>query len=257
MKHVTILCLGIALFAGHFAYGWGDKGHAIIVSIAERHLTPKAHKNIQSILDHPMVYYASWMDNVRSNPLYAETASWHYANVDEGESYKTMTKNPEGDVYTKTVMVIDRLKDRSLNDSLKTLYTKYLIHLVADLHCPMHTGRLTDLGGNKFPVKWFGQPTNLHAVWDEKILESAHRWSYTEWCENIDVAGEKERLVMASGTPSDWLNQCVDICKKIYLNTQQDTNYSYDYIQSHIETVETQLLRAGYRLAALLNEIYQ
>ena len=257
MKRLTVLFLFISFSAVNFVYGWGDKGHSIIAAIAERHLTPKAHKSVQNLLGHPMVYYASWLDQVRTLPPYAETTSWHYANVDEGESYETMQKNPDGDVYTQMTMVIARLKERNLSDSLRILYTKCLIHLVGDMHCPMHTGRLSDLGGNKFPVKWFGQPTNLHAVWDEKLIESAHSWSYTEWCENIDVASDEERTTMAAGTPLEWLKQCVDLCKKIYLSSEENKDYSYDYIRDHIETVEIQLKKAGYRLAALLNEIYQ
>ncbi len=257
MKRIAVLFLLISIAGIHSAYGWGDKGHSIIAAIADRHLTPKARKSLQSVLTHPLVYYASWMDNIRKNPLYSETASWHYANVDEGESYETMPKNPDGDVYTQTVMIIERLKERNLDDSLRTLYTKFLIHMVGDMHCPMHTGRLTDLGGNRFSVKWFGSPTNLHTVWDEKLLESAHRWSYTEWSENIDVADEKERVAIVAGIPQAWMNQCVDICKKIYLNAEENSDYSYEYIHENIEIVETQLLRAGYRLAALLNEIYQ
>ena len=61
-----------------------------------------------------------------------------------------------------------------------------LIHLVGDMHCPMHTGRLSDIGGNQRPVLMFGRKTNLHSAWDSAILEAGHKWSYTEWQEQID-----------------------------------------------------------------------
>lgn len=77
MKRITVLFLLISTAGIHFAYGWGDKGHSIIAAIADHHLTPKARKSLQSVLTHPLVYYASWMDNIRKNPLYSETVSWH------------------------------------------------------------------------------------------------------------------------------------------------------------------------------------
>ena len=61
-----------------------------------------------------------------------------------------------------------------------------LIHLIGDMHCPMHAGRKQDRGGNGTTVKFFGKKSNLHSVWDSDLLESTHRWSYTEWQKQID-----------------------------------------------------------------------
>ena len=85
------------------AFGWGPKGHDVVAAIAEQHLTKKAKKAIDKILDgKSIVYYSSWMDNIQNSPYweygYNKTKTWHYANVDEGLTYQTMTKNPDGDV---------------------------------------------------------------------------------------------------------------------------------------------------------------
>lgn len=247
----------VLLFSTTTVFGWGSKGHDIIAHIAQTHLTTKAQKAVTAALDgHKMTYYATWLDNVRNLPEYSATKTWHYANVDEGESYKTMARNPKGDVYTALSEVITTLKSGNANDSVNKLYIKILIHLVGDMHCPMHTGRLTDLGGNRFQIEWFGRKTDLHSIWDENLVEASRKWSYSEWQQNIDIADEKQIAQMAQGTPLDWLNQTVDIGKEIYLHTQQGQNCQYDYIMYGFPIIEQQFLRAGYRLATLLNQIY-
>ena len=252
----SILLL-LFLIVNSSAWGWGPKGHDIVAAIAEQHLTPKAKKSIQAILDsHSLVYYASWMDQVMKHPEYASVQTWHYANVDEGESYETMQKCSTGDVYTGLTTVIEGLKSRELDDSLQRLYVKFLIHLMGDLHCPMHAGRLSDRGGNDFPVQWFGRPTNLHSLWDTSLLESVRSWSYTEWRDNIDTANETQIAEKTTGDLLDWLNQTVDLCKEIYLKTSENENYSYDYMYEYYPVIELQLQRGGYRLARILNEIY-
>lgn len=240
------------------SFGWGQKGHDIIARIAEAHLTPKAQKAVNEALDgYKMMYYSSWMDNVRNQPEYKSMKTWHYANVDEGESYQTMQKSSDGDVYTALTQVISTLKSGKANDSVSKLYIKVLVHLMGDLHCPMHAGRLTDLGGNRFPVKWFGNATNLHAIWDTDMIESTRKWSYSEWQQNIDVVSAKQVAEITSGNPLKWFNETVDIGKGLYLNAEENMNCSYDYMKDNYPTLEQQLLRAGYRLAAVLNEIYK
>lgn len=131
-----------------------------------------------------------------------------------------------------------------------------LIHLVGDMHCPMHTGRLSDLGGNMLSVTFFGTPTDLHTVWDTQIVEAARRWSYSEWQDQIDRLSDDEIVFVQSGEPSDWMRETHEICRRIYAETPEGTEISYDYVDRFTPTIETQLLRGGYRLARLLNEIY-
>ena len=51
---------------------------------------------------------------------------------------------------------------------------KFLVHLVTDAHQPLHTAaRDGDQGGIALSVTFFGEPTNLHAVWDFGLLDRA------------------------------------------------------------------------------------
>lgn len=253
-----IICSLMVLLSFNMAYGWGMKGHDIIASIAESHLTPKAKKHINKALDNrPMTYYATWMDNIRNDNRYAHTSTWHYANVDEGYTYQTMPKNEKGNVVIAVNDVVEILKDKNISDSLETVNLKYLIHMVGDLHCPMHAGRLSDSGGNGVKLKWFGENTSLHTIWDDKIIESSHKWSYSEWNENINVQPRKTVDSLQRGTPEEWFNETVKYTTKIYEVTPAGGNYSYAYIYNMAPIAEEQLYKAGVRLAKLLNEIYK
>ncbi len=243
------------------AFGWGQKGHDVIASIAEAHLTRRAKKAIDSILEgRSMVYYSSWMDNLQNSPGwkggYDVTKTWHYANVDEGYTYETMRKEPAGDVLTAMEMVISALKSGELSDSLRSDYLKMLVHMVGDMHCPMHAGRLSDRGGNNVPVRWFGTPTNLHSVWDTEFIESARKWSHTEWREQLDRCGKKEIKAVTAGSVYDWFEETVVAAAVICENTTEGADLRYQYVYDFNGLLERQLLYAGYRLAAVLNDIF-
>jgi hypothetical protein len=165
MKIVKILSSIIFLLLTFQLSAWGFKAHYAIAEIAERNLTPNAKAKVDDMLDgKKMVYWADWMDKVRSDSTYDFTATWHYANVDSGQTYESMPRVETGDVVIATELAIEMIQSNTENDSIKTLYLKFLIHLIGDLHCPMHAGRATDRGGNQYPVTWFGRETNLHSL---------------------------------------------------------------------------------------------
>ena len=102
-------------------------------------------------------------------------ALWHYLNIDEGKTIETMPRNPKGDVLTAVTTIYEKLKTGGLSHEEEQFNLKMLVHLVGDMHCPMHTGRLSDRGGNNRPVVLFGRPSNLHSIWDSGIVEAAHK----------------------------------------------------------------------------------
>ena len=251
---LTSLCL---LFA-RGAFAWGQKGHDVTAYIAECRLTPEAAEKVRKALDgYSPVYIANWLDFASYWPEYAYSKTWHYLNIDEGETLESMSRNPGGDVLTAVTRLTEKLKSGRLTPEEETLSLKMLIHLVGDMHCPMHTGRLSDIGGNQRPVLMFGRKTNLHSAWDSAILEAGHKWSYTEWQEQIDRLTDDEAALVQAGEPQDWLKETHAICVGIYEDSPEGTKISYDYVDKYTPVIEQQLVRGGYRLARLLNEIYR
>ncbi|MCM1300750.1 MAG: S1/P1 nuclease [Alistipes senegalensis] len=256
MKKITLLTL--SLFAVIQVFGWGQKGHDVTAYVAECHLTPKAAKQIDRVLDgHSMVYYANWLDNASHTPEYAYTKTWHYLNINEGKTLETMPRNEHGDVLTAVTAIYEKLKNGGLSHEEEQFNLKMLIHLVGDMHCPMHTGRLSDRGGNDRPVVLFGRPSNLHSIWDSGVVEAAHKWGYIEWQQQIDRVSKQDIKAIQAGTPTDWLLETQQICNGVYAKTPEGTKISYDYVNDAAPIIEQQFLRGGLRLARLLNEIYR
>ena len=151
---------------------------------------------------------------------------------------------------------IEILNDPNTTAEERRLALKILIHVVGDLHMPLHMGHATDLGGNRIKVKFFNRDNNLHAVWDSSIPESAHKWSYTEWQQQIDRANPADEAAIISGSVDDWAKETVAIASDVYTYFQPDCNISYNEVARWTPTVEQQFLRGGLRLAHLLNSIF-
>ena len=268
MRKTIIMLLSIIVLTNSTAaFAWGPMGHDVVAAIAEQHLTKKAKKNISKILDgKSIVYYASWMDNIQNSPYwengYNKTKTWHYANVDKGLTYQTMTKNPNGDVVTGLEFLTKELTENfdNLTDSTKADYLKMIVHMVGDMHCPMHAGRLTDRGGNDMKVRWFGQDTNLHSLWDSKIVDAARKWSCTEWVNHLDRTDKAFKKSVMSGTYEEWFVDTVNGAASIYEYAEstgvENPNFSYKFVYDFSPLLEDRLLVGGYRLAYVLNMIF-
>lgn len=240
------------------ALAWGPKGHDTVAYIAEQHLSKKTLKKVQEVLGgHSLVYVANWMDNASHTNEYAYTKTWHYVNVDPNEgTYANSKKDAAGDVVTAINSIVENLKSGELSPDEEQAQLMMLIHLVGDMHCPMHAGHKSDRGGNGTQVKYFGKQKKLHSVWDSEIVESAHRWSYSEWQFQIDRASKKEQKAIIQGTPNDWIEETVVLANDIYEESTTQQNLSYDYVANYTPIIEQQFLKGGLRLAALLEEIY-
>ena len=136
------------------------------------------------------------------------------------------------------------------------MYLRLLVHIVGDVHQPMHTGRPEDLGGNKIKLSWFNQPTNLHAIWDDKIIES-QQLSYTEYAKAINFATPAQVAAWQKEPISAWLYQSHTIAEKLYTEVAPDDKLSYRYTYDHLGIINNQLLEGGVHLAGIINQIFQ
>ncbi|MDA9311922.1 S1/P1 nuclease, partial [Polaribacter sp.] len=147
------------------------------------------------------------------------------------------------------------LKDPKSKEEDKVFYLKMLVHFVGDLHQPMHIGQKEDRGGNRIKVEWFGKGTNLHSVWDTKMIE-AWNMSYIELANNAKDLSEAQLKAIEKGSVEDWVNEVHEITKELYSSVKEGENLRYRYSYDHFGTVRDQLQRGGIRLAKILNDIY-
>jgi hypothetical protein len=242
--------------------GWGLQGHRIIGQIADSYITPKAKVEVAKILGTETIAMASnWPDFVKSDPAYKYLSLWHYVNFKPGINLQEMEAALNADTstnaYNKILFLTNELKNGKLLPlETKQLYLKLLIHIIGDVHQPMHLGRNTDRGGNAIRVKWFSDDVNLHQVWDEKLI-SYQELSYTEYTNHINHTTVKQRTEWQKQTLAQWLFDTYLLAEKVYAETTPDSRLDYLYNFKFIASLNDQLLKGGIHLAGVLNSIYK
>lgn len=239
---------------------WGVLGHRIVGQIAESYLTPNAKKEIQKILGTESVgMAANWADFIKSDSTMSYLSPWHYVDVRGGLSHAdflTYLKNDTAvDAYTKLNFLIKELKKKTLAKDEKAFYLKLLIHIVGDIHQPLHVGHPEDKGGNDIKVTWLGSATNLHSVWDSRLIDF-QQLSYTEYTDAINHTTKAQRLAWQKQPLTEWLYQTYQVADKVYKDIKPDDKLGFVYNYKFIDILNRQLLIGGVHLAALLNEIF-
>jgi hypothetical protein len=256
-----ILFIGLLCYLPIQSWAWGLLGHRVVGEIAQTYLKNKTSREVKSILGHESLAMASnWADFIKSEPAYNYISNWHYINLSAGLSSEKLQTYLQTDTltdaYTRIRYLSAELKDKSLEQDKKAMYLKLLIHLVGDLHQPMHTGRFEDLGGNRFQVTWFGQPSNLHRVWDSDLIGS-QELSYTEYARSINFIDKSRLFQLQNERVNIWVEDSYKISEQIYSTVKNDDKLGYRYIYDYIAVADQQLLKGGVRLAALLNDIFK
>ena len=241
-------------------FAWGKNGHRIVGKVAENHMTEATILEVQALLDGDKISeIGTWADEMRSNPSefwQKVSPKWHYVNVNEISDFHPEHYSSEEEVkdaYTAIRKAVDVLKDKNASLEDKKFYLKFLIHLVGDVHQPLHAGRAADHGGNKIKVKFFWQDTNLHSLWDTQLIEQ-EKLSFTEFAHYIDTNDSKVISQYLNSRPADWIKESFHHAQDIY--QVGDKNFSYNYVYKYLPIVEERLLKGGIRLAGLLNGIY-
>jgi hypothetical protein len=256
-----LLFVLICLITVTDSFAWGANGHRIIGEVADSYLTKKARKNIAAILGNESIAMSSnWADFIKSDTTLRYLDPWHYINIKMGMEYAAfesyLKQDTAVDAYTKLNFLIAELKNKNLPAERKLFCLRMLIHIVGDVHQPMHVSRAEDLGGNRIRVQWFGDATNLHAVWDDRIIEQ-QKLSYTEFAAHINHTTKEQRTAWQQQPMEQWFFESYQLADGIYKSiTQPEQRLSFRYSYDFIETVNRQLLKGGVRLAGLLNELF-
>lgn len=243
----------LLLSAAQPGFSWGPTGHRVTGWIAEKYVSKKVRNKLERIFeDQSLAMASTWMDEVRSDSAYDYMADWHWVTIPDGLSYEQTEKNPNGDVICILEMVVSALKADTLTTEKQKQYLKLLIHLVGDIHMPLHVGNGEDRGGNDIRINWFRSESNLHRVWDSDMIDDTHL-SYTELAASLETpSGDQVRKWQHSDI-REWARESIALRENVYAIGDGRLGYAYTYRNFHI--VRRRLLQAGIRLAGLLNEI--
>ena len=266
IKRLLPLLFFASLLAPMQVGAWNNHGHGTIAYIAEQNLTPVTREKCHEYLNHTLHYYASWLDHWRFTEPYKHTTRWHATIYNEN--------NEMVDTPALAVVMADNIwKDmrdggyKQLGDSIVMDNIKSLIHIVGDMHCPVHiffthTKNAKDHKHNQaISVYWGKKRTKMgyHTFWDRGSQYMHPKWSYADYHRNIDNYPKKRREAVVQGTPYTWGLEGAVSMREIYDLMPAESVFE-ELPEASVERLraitDRQLVVGGYRLAHVLNTIF-
>jgi hypothetical protein len=258
-----ILLIALLAYLPLQTIAWGQLGHRVVAQIADSYLSPKARLELQKIMgNESLAMAANWADFIKSDPNYRYLSTWHYVDLTAGAPFDQSALYLKTDTipnaYNKLNFMIKELKtNKALTADKKLLYVRMIIHIVGDIHQPFHAGRADDQGGNKVQLMWGSEQTNMHSVWDSKLIET-QQYSYTEYANNLNHTTAAQRAEWQKTDLIHVIYESNQIAESLYGEIKEPNQKInvYNYIFLHIHTAEEQMLKGGVRLAGILNGIF-
>jgi hypothetical protein len=299
------------LFSAAPLFAWGCEGHQILALIAHAHLTPAVAAAVDLLLTRNpidpalkrfcrdrsanlMADASTWADDVKYTE--EKTAAWHYIDIpltvpptnNSGTSLAPWCppigpsvdgKDRPGCITNALEYELSILRDKSRSDAERAKALRYVIHLVGDIHQPLHDSNNNDDGGNCTALHFFAEaaPVKLHAIWDYKLIQhdiairhvtedryaqSLDRDFTSRTLNPVDWAWEGHQLAVSIAygdlrppIPFEIRDSHADCPVETDKVEALHITVGQPYFEQTIPVIDGQLDKAGYRLAALLNQI--
>ncbi|MBT1451719.1 S1/P1 nuclease [Glaciecola sp. XM2] len=257
MKKILLIAAIAGVTVSQYAHAWGQTGHRVTGQIAEQYLSDEARAAIAAILPNETLAEASThADEMRSNPapFWQDVAGpFHYVTVPAGKTYPEVGAPEQGDSVSALAGFTKTLKDPKATLEEKQLALRFAIHIIGDLHQPLHAGNGLDRGGNDVRVSFFNDDSNLHRVWDSGLIDR-RGLSFTEWSDWLGskISDEQAKQWMTTD-PIIYITESTQLRDELY---PEGERLSWQYLYDHIPTVKLRLQQGGVRIAAYLNEVF-
>jgi len=234
------------------SWGWGKQGHRISSEIATSYLSPAGQQLVNDILGVETIAEAStWPDYMRSSPetfWQRQSTHLHYLTIKDG----ARIPSKKGDAISALKDFSAQVKNKTLSLKVRQKALRFAIHIIGDLHQPLHSGNGTDRGGNDVKLKFFNQNTNLHRVWDSQLIDH-EQLSYTEWASWLEPKiTSKQAKQWCDTNPMVWALESNNLHPTLYPKRK---SLSWQYVYKQRQTLRLRLQQAGVRLACYLNEL--
>lgn len=241
------------------AQAWGAEGHRLVASVAEQGLSPAARAEVERLLalepGATLASISTWADEHRS----PQTGAWHYVNFprDAGCSYEPARDCEDGACVVGAIeRQVEVLKNSRAPDEARLKALKYVVHLVADVHQPLHAGFADDRGGNSYQVQAFGRGSNLHSLWDSGLLRNRAGGAEAVMQELKAGQGVQRPSPADSRTAAQW---AAESCRLVSAPDFYPEGHKIDagYAEAHDPALRQRLAEAARRLAGVLNSSLQ
>lgn len=250
------------------AQGFDRRNHATVAYIAEQHLTPEAYATVTEILGgESMMYYSSWMDDFKPFEKFPSGKTWPHTFWVDKKLKPIMKDTSDGlGLIQDAIGKLSNYKD--LDDSTRLACMKQLIHLTGDIHCPAHVkykdGRDKKIG--KFNIKTpKGTEIRFHTYWDGGLLNNKYPGGYMSFAYICDPllrryhtpADEEYMAQVQKGSLKDWGKDIATRTCVVYeIAPGEGAEITVQQEQDMAKLGKDQILRAGYRLAKILNDLF-
>ncbi|KAL1304451.1 hypothetical protein AAFC00_003447 [Neodothiora populina] len=263
---------------------WGTLGHETVAYIAQDRVAAHTKTWAQGILSNTSTSYlagiATWADTYRYTSAGSYTAPFHFIDAEDSPP-KSCSVDYDRDCGTKGCSIsaianyTQRVVSTSLSDTQVNYALRFLVHIIGDLHQPLHDEALS-VGGNDIDVTYDGTSTNLHHIWDSNMaeqlvggysLKDARTWATTlgkaitsgtyksqvsSWTKGLDTTDPISSAL-------SWAQEAnAYVCSTVIpsgVSAVENKDLSTSYYDDAIPIVELQIARAGVRLAAWLDAI--
>jgi hypothetical protein len=259
-KTSSLLCAALTLVQlcifSRSAYPWGAKGHEIVALIAEAHLSDQTRDKIKALLpeDETLAQSATWPDRVgRGIP---DMNPYHSVDIQDGAtSYNQARDCPERNCILGAIPWYVRVltsSDAPRNE--RRIALRFLVHLVGDIHQPLHVGFKGDTGGIGIVVHFNGKELNLHRLWDSGILATEEETA-AELATRFDKEfSPQEQESWKKGSAQEWAEESFALAVIYAYRVPQTHEIGPEYVSRTLPIIHKRLAQAGVRLAWLLNE---
>ena len=264
-RAVAIISAIVMLLATHKAMAWDSFGHGAITYVAEQHLSAEAKSEVRRYLRHTLPFYASWMDHWRAVPPFHPTNMWHGIKSDEKGKLRwdIQGERANGQAMIQVKRIVEDMRDyKNLSDSVVRQNIIYLIHSVADMHCPVHVQfPKSTFQHYRYTVKRKGKSVNMHGFWDASPAYKRRGWTYEMYAAEVDKISPKQaKKIIKRGDYDYWGRDILKNTHRIYSITTADkeiTKLTAEESAAVSALADEMAMKAAYRLAYILNTIFE
>lgn len=260
MRWQPALCAGLLGLAWlpSAAQAWGPSAHRVTAEVLEAFLCPAARAEVAAIAgDRPIAELAVWPDRIRDSAAWSHTRDWHYMNVADDEPVGADTRAAGGRILAAIRDNLALLPAGRTDAERRREALAFVLHLVVDLHQPLHVGRAADRGGNSVRVRFEDRETNLHRLWDSGLLNSMRLrpGEHAGALRALAVAGGAD---WAHGTLEGWADESRRLRPWVYdFDARRKVpTISHRYAETARQLVTLRLAQASVRSAQVLNDLW-
>jgi hypothetical protein len=233
---------------------WFDFGHRLVAEIAESRFTDPTREAVRDLLAGQSAADASlWADRIRFQRR--DTSPFHFVNIPLGAgAYDPVRDCPGGRCVIGAVDSFQRvLASPSAPRSERAEALRFLLHLIGDLHQPLHVADNQDKGGNNTQVRLGERGTNLHKAWDGEMIETLATTEHEYLARLKRRMATLDLSTFERGTVVEWAMEGHAIAQNLAYRVPKGRHLDSNYVQRAVQESDLALIKAGVRLAAVLN----